>query len=155
MQQLTLRFPRQARSPRSQRGASLLEVLIAVLILAVGMLGMAALQAITLKNTGSAAQRSSAVIQSYAMFDLMRANRDAARAGQYNQGWLCAAPGGGTRIGNDIGQWIGQLQDVMGESACGRITCGADDCEVGVRWDDSRATGGDDEPYEIVTTSRL
>lgn len=154
MQQLTSRFPRPARSPRAQRGASLLEVLIAVLILAVGMLGMAALQAITLKNTGSAAQRSSAVIQSYAILDLMRANRDAARAGQYNQGWLCAAPGGGNRVSNDIGQWIGQLKGAMGESACGRIDCRADVCIVGVRWDDSRGTAGD-PGKTIETTSRL
>lgn len=140
--------------PRTQRGASLLEVLIAVVMLAIGMLGMAALQAITLKNTGSAAQRSSAVIQSYAMLDMMRANRDAARAGQYNQGWLCAAPGGGARVANDVGQWIGQLQGAMGEAACGRINCGANTCEVGVRWDDSRGTGGQDT-QQIVTTSRL
>ena len=152
--QLTSPIRRQPRASRQQRGASLLEVLIAVLILAVGMLGMAALQAITLKNTGSAAQRSSAVIQSYAIFDLMRANRDAARAGQYNQGWLCEAPGGGNRINNDISQWIGQLKGAMGESACGRIACGANDCRVGVRWDDSRGTGGD-AAQQIETTSVL
>lgn len=142
-------------SEKSQRGASLLEVMIAVLVLAVGMLGMAALQAVTLKNSGSAAERSSAVIQSYAMLDMMRANLDAARAGQYNQGWLCESPDGGTRIGNDLRQWITQMQATMGSTACGRITCDADTCEVGVRWDDSRATGGETEPQQIVTMSRL
>jgi type IV pilus assembly protein PilV len=136
------------------RGASLIEVMIAVLVLAVGMLGMAALQAVTLKNSGSAAQRSTAIIQSYAMLDMMRANLDAARAGQYNQGWLCEAPGSGTRINNDISQWIGQLQAAMGETACGRITCGANECEVGVRWDDSRGSGGD-PGEDIVTKTRL
>lgn len=154
MQQVTGSTRGHARPLRAQRGASLLEVLIAVLILAIGMLGMAALQAITLKNTGSAAQRSAAVIQSYAMLDMMRANRDAARAGQYNQGWLCQAPAGGARVSNDIAQWVNQLQDAMGESACGRITCGANACEVGVRWDDSRGTGGG-STQQIVTTSRL
>lgn len=138
-----------------QRGASLLEVMIAVLVLAIGMLGMAALQAVTLKNSGSAAERSSAVIQSYGMLDMMRANLDAARAGLYNQGWLCQAPAGGTRVGNDLRQWITQMQATMGSTACGRITCDADTCEVGVRWDDSRATGGEAEPLEIVTMSRL
>lgn len=140
---------------RAQRGASLLEVMIAVLVLAVGMLGMAALQAVTLKNSGSAAERSNAVIQSYAMLDMMRANRDAARAGQYNQGWLCAAPGAGTRINNDLSRWIAQMQDTMGPSACGRIQCGAEACLVGVRWDDSRGTGNNPEPQVIETTSRL
>lgn len=137
-----------------QRGSSLLEVLIAVLVLSVGMLGMAALQAVTLKNTGSAAQRSAAVIQSYAMLDMMRANRDAARAGQYNQGWLCETPTGASRINNDLALWIGQMQTSLGPSACGRIQCGANDCEIGVRWDDSRGTGGSDE-HAITTASRL
>ncbi|MBL2545245.1 prepilin-type N-terminal cleavage/methylation domain-containing protein, partial [Klebsiella pneumoniae] len=48
-----------------QRGASLLEVLIAVLVLAIGMLGMAALQAVTIKNSNSASARSLGVIQVY------------------------------------------------------------------------------------------
>ncbi|MGY4516674.1 type IV pilus modification protein PilV [Lysobacter sp. HA18] len=137
-----------------QRGSSLLEVLIAVLILAIGMLGMAALQVVTLSNTGSASQRSTAVIQSYAMFDLMRANLGAARSGQYDTGWLCQAPATGTRISNDVNAWIGQLQSAMGDTACGRITCGTNTCTVGVRWDDSRGSGGDTQ-QKIETTSRL
>lgn len=146
---------RPTRAVRSQRGASLLEVMIAVLVLAVGMLGMAALQAVTLKNSGSAAERSNAVIQSYAILDMMRANREAARAGEYDQGWLCEAPAGGARIGNDLGRWITQMQATMGTSACGRIDCEADTCEVGVRWDDSRGTGNNLEPETITTVSRL
>lgn len=155
MQSMNL-FPRSrpARARARQRGASLLEVLIAVLVLAVGMLGMAALQAVTLKNTDSAAQRSAAVIQSYAMLDMMRANRDVARAGQYNTGWLCAAPAAGTRVGNDVASWLGQLQGAMGATACGRIACGTVQCTVGVRWNDSRGTGGG-EQHAIETTSRL
>lgn len=143
-----------SRARTRQRGSSLLEVLIAVLVLAIGMLGMAALQAVTIKNSGSSAERSNAVIQSYAMLDMLRANRDAARAGQYSQGWLCEAPAGGTRISGDLARWIGQLQQGMGSSACGRITCGAAQCTVGVRWDDTRGTDGN-EQQEITTTSRL
>ena len=138
----------------TQKGSSLLEVLIAVVILAVGMLGMAALQVVTLRNTGSAAQRSAAIMQTYAMFDLMRANSAAARAGQYNQGWLCQAPAGGSRINNDLATWITQLQSTMGDTACGRITCSSASCQVGVKWDESR---GDSEsaPDPVITTSRL
>lgn len=137
-----------------QRGSSLLEVLIAVVILAIGMLGMAALQAITIKNTGSASQRSTAIMQTYAMFDLMRANPGAARAGQYNQGWLCEAPAGGTRITNDLRTWITQLQAGMGSTACGRINCASATCTVGVRWDDSLGTAGDSQ-LVLQTDSRL
>lgn len=141
------------KTNHKQLGSSLLEVLIAVVILAVGMLGMAALQVVTLANTSSASQRSTAVIQSYAIFDLMRANPGAARSGQYNQGWLCQAPGGGTRISNDLRSWINQLQGAMGPSACGRITCGSQTCLVGVRWTESRNDIGGTQVIE--TPSRL
>lgn len=145
------------RGTRStQSGASLLEVLIAVLILAIGMLGIAALQAITLKNTQSASERTTAVIQSYAMLDMLRANRGAAVAGAYNQGYLCEAPEdpAASRIAGDMDRWIGQMQETMGSTACGRITCAAQTCTIGVRWNDSRASGGDDT-QELITVTRL
>ena len=152
MQASTLHRGRASR----QSGASLLEVLVSVLILAIGLLGIAALQSITLKNTQSSSERTAAIIQSYAMLDMMRANRDAARAGNYDQGWLCEAPEdpAASRIAGDLDRWIAQLKQSMGASACGRITCGAVSCEVGVRWDDSRGTDGDAE-QEITTETRL
>jgi type IV pilus assembly protein PilV len=162
-QEMTSLRHRNPRTPRrAVRGVSLLEVLIAVLILAIGMLGIAALQALTLKNTQGSAERSGAVIQSYAMLDMMRANSAAARAGNYDQGWLCAVPEDGVgRIGGDIARWINQLKESVGPSACGQIDCGTVTCTIGVRWDASRNTGGptgedSTETEEIFTTvSRL
>lgn len=149
-----------ANSRQRQSGSSLLEVMIAILVLAIGMLGIAALQAITLKNTDSSAGRSNAVIQSYAMLDMMRANREAARAGQYDQGWLCEPAeidpdAANARVMGDVNRWIVQLQQSMGPSACGQIDCGANECTVEVRWDDSRATGGEEDPETLETVSRL
>lgn len=139
-----------------QSGASLLEVLVSVLILAIGLLGIAALQSITLKNTQSSSERTAAIIQSYAIFDMMRANRDAARAGTYNQGLLCDAPANpaASRVAGDLDRWIAQLKQSMGDSACGSIDCGAVTCSVTVQWDDSRASAGDAE-QRITTTTRL
>ncbi|WP_227977693.1 type IV pilus modification protein PilV [Arenimonas daejeonensis] len=139
-----------------QAGASLLEVLIAVLILAIGMLGIAALQAMTLKNTRGAAERTTAVIQSYAMMDMLRANRGAAVAGNYNQGYLCEAPEdpAASQIAGDMDRWIAQLQQSMGPTACGRITCGAQTCTIGIRWNDERASGGE-AIQELTTVTRL
>lgn len=141
--------------PASQRGASLLEVLIAVLILAIGMLGMAALQAVSLRNTQSASDRTTAVIQSYAMLDMLRANRVQARSGAYNQSLLCVAPEDtSNRINGDVARWITQMQEAMGPTACGSITCAASTCEITVRWDDSRASEGE-AAKEITTETRL
>lgn len=141
---------------RTQAGASLLEVLIAVLILAIGLLGIAALQSLTLKNTQSASERSAAIIQTYAMLDMMRANRAQAIARQYDTGWLCTAPEdpAASRIDGDMARWIGQLKQSVGDSACGQIDCGAVNCNIGVRWNDERGTGGAVE-QEIETRTRL
>ena len=139
-----------------QSGASLLEVLVSVLILAIGLLGIAALQSITLKNTQSSSERTAAIIQSYAMLDMMRANRDTARSGGYNTGLLCEAPEdpGASRVAGDQDRWIAQLKQSMGDSACGSIECGAVECSVTVQWDDSRGSDGDAE-QTITTTTRL
>lgn len=151
-----MRTQAHTSSRRTQAGASLLEVLIAVLILAIGLLGIAALQSLTLKNTQSSSERTAAIIQSYAMLDMMRANRDQAIARNYDTGWLCEAPAnpGTSRIAGDMARWIGQLKQSVGDSACGQIDCGAVTCTVGVRWNDERGTGGD-ATQEIETQTRL
>src|SRR3546814_2402887 len=66
------------------RGTTLSEVLIAVLVLGIGMLGIASLQATSLRNSQSSLERSQAVIATYAIIDAMRANRNDALAGAYN-----------------------------------------------------------------------
>lgn len=152
-----MRAPSHTRRPTPrQSGASLLEVLVSVLILAIGMLGIAALQSISLRNTQSASERTAAVIQSYAMLDMMRANRTAARAGQYDRGWRCEAADDPSvsMVEGDWDRWLTQLKQSMGESACGTVDCGSVSCTIGVRWNDSRATEGEEE-LMIYTTTRL
>ncbi len=165
----SLQRNRSLRLGSSQRGTSLLEVLISVLIMAVGLLGIAAMQATALRNSQGSTERSQAVIQSYAIIDAMRANRAAALGGDYNTGadWMCAVPAGGSLAGNDQARWLRSLRttiadDVDDDSICGSITCTAATgiCVVGVRWDESRSgsTGGaqtGDVEYSVQTRVRL
>uniref|UniRef100_E6PLK4 Putative type-4 fimbrial biogenesis PilV transmembrane protein n=1 Tax=mine drainage metagenome TaxID=410659 RepID=E6PLK4_9ZZZZ len=58
-----------------QSGFSLIEVLIALLVIAIGLLGIAGMQALALSNTSTARQRSLAAIQAASMGSMMRANR--------------------------------------------------------------------------------
>lgn len=67
---------------RPQSGFSLIEVLIAILVLGVGLLGLALLQSISLRNGNSAAHRTQATNLAYEMIDMIRANRP--EAGNYN-----------------------------------------------------------------------
>lgn len=63
-------------NPRSRsQGFTLVEVLVALLILAIGLLGLAALQAQSLKFNHDALVRSEATLLAYELMDQMRANR--------------------------------------------------------------------------------
>lgn len=66
------------------KGFTLLEVLIAVLILAIGLLGMAGLQVAGLRNNYSAYLRSQSTQLAYDIADRMRANPAGVIGGSYN-----------------------------------------------------------------------
>lgn len=66
-----------------QRGFTLLEIMIAVFILAIGLLGMAHLQVATLKATQSADFKTQATMLAADMVDRMRANSEGAYNGNY------------------------------------------------------------------------
>jgi type IV pilus assembly protein PilV len=66
------------------RGFSLIEVLITMLILGIGLMGLATMQFISLKNLNSSHFRYQAALIAYDMAERMRANRSAVTAGTYN-----------------------------------------------------------------------
>lgn len=62
-------------SVKMQRGLTLIEALIALLVISIGLLGIAALQLTSLKQTSNANWSSQAVWYSYEMTDRINANR--------------------------------------------------------------------------------
>jgi type IV pilus assembly protein PilV len=64
-------------------GFTLIEVLVAVVMLAIGLLGVASLQVMGQRTNDSAYLRSQAALQAYDMTDRMRANLMGVRAGGY------------------------------------------------------------------------
>lgn len=62
------------RSNRLQSGFSLIEILVAVLIVSVGVLGVAGLQLLSLQNNTSAMFRTQAFQAAYGIIDRARAN---------------------------------------------------------------------------------
>jgi type IV pilus assembly protein PilV len=133
----------------------LLEVLVALFVLAIGLLGVAGMQMNALKTAHSSAQKSEATMLAYLMLDAMRANRTAALNGSYNLAeWTCTPPSGGTLPQNDQHNWLQKAQAMLGTATCGAIACdGAGNCTVKLRWDDSRAGGSDQSTFSL--TSRL
>ena len=133
----------------SQMGVGLIEVLITVLVLSVGLLGLAGLQIISLKNNQSAMERSLAVVQSYTMIEAIRADTESAKQGRFNIG-LEDNAGSGTFPAGVHTLWREQLKQNLGDDATGSVSCDNTECTIIVQWDDSKGTEGDDS-QQIVT----
>lgn len=68
-----------------QHGFTLVEILVAIIVLAFGLLGLAGLQLNSLKNNNSAYLRTQATLLAYDMLDRMRANQPGVANGDYDQ----------------------------------------------------------------------
>ncbi|MGQ0618551.1 MAG: type IV pilus modification protein PilV [Panacagrimonas sp.] len=66
------------------RGFTLLEVLIAIVVISIGMLGVAGLQLAAVRSNTQSYERSQATALAYEMADKLRANRIAASEGAFN-----------------------------------------------------------------------
>lgn len=127
-----------------QTGVGLIEVLIAILVLSIGLLGMAALQAKALSTNNSAMARSMVVLASYSILEAMRADRSNALAGNYNTtvyGNNCPTTQN-TLAETQTGVWCALLQNKLGalKSTQGTVSCqstGA--CQITIQFDDSHA----------------
>jgi type IV pilus assembly protein PilV len=85
-----------AHFPRSrQRGFTLIEVMIAVFVLSIGLLGVAALQLTAKKSSHQAWQRAQAVLLADSILERLRMNPSAAAS--YHTGIGSSALGAGTR----------------------------------------------------------
>jgi type IV pilus assembly protein PilV len=106
------------------RGFSLLEVLIALLVLSIGLLGIAGLQVFSLKYNHQSYERTQATMLINEIVDRMRANPDAVTAGLYDDvpigdpystysGYgTCPTTCSSTDLFNyDIFQWKKRMQD--------------------------------------------
>lgn len=112
--------------PRLQRGVGLIEVLIAVLILSIGLLGIALLQVQSLSSNNSSMARSAAVVASYSVLEILRAKRaDALGLDQTLDAGDCDADGS-AYIKAQLKDWCeNELADRLGESAKGHVECNA------------------------------
>jgi len=67
---------RKVIQPKAQAGFSLIEVLVSLLVLAIGMLGMMTLQNISLQNNASAYYESQAMFLAYDALDRIRTSKN-------------------------------------------------------------------------------
>lgn len=113
--------------PGRQSGMTLIEILVTVIVLSIGLLGMASLTVGSLKNNQGAFLRTQATILAYDMADRMRSNTAEAISGSYNNASTTSAPSaptcgakgctGAERVAADIQAWKQQIEGASGNMA--------------------------------------
>ncbi|MDT8403751.1 type IV pilus modification protein PilV [Sulfuriflexus sp.] len=159
------------------RGFTLVEVLVAVFVLAIGLLGLAGLQAKSLQFNYSAYQRSQATILAYDIIDRMRANLGEAQAGNYDITDTAGPPsstncqtnsatcGASTMASFDLSQWKCALGTYDANTACttfgikgallegvGSVVTNAGVVTVTVKWADDRTKESTDNARKTSFT---
>ena len=153
--------PHARAQSATQRGFSLVEVLVALLVLSIGLLGICKLVLFSARANDSAYLRSQATTLAYSMLDAMHANRQTAIDGSYNVAAANAATDPGAQCNSaapctdsltlaqyDLFQWKQRLQ-ALGPTGNGSITTAtttdpvsgttATTATITVTWDDTVA----------------
>ncbi len=113
----------------SQRGATLIEILITVVIISLGLLAVAAQQAVALKTNNGSYLRSQATFLAYDLADRIRAAPDSALNGSYDDG--SSHP--------DRQQWDLRVSALLGTGASGQVVRNSREVAITLIWNDSRA----------------
>jgi len=130
----------KAASKLKQRGVGLIEVLIAVLVLSIGLLGLAGLQLRTLRNNQSALERGMAVVETHAIADAMRADRANAILSRFDITLAAGDPSGTLFRQVAVRRWRQNIVASLGVGATGSIACNGTVCTIVIQWDDTRAS---------------
>lgn len=142
------------QSCHSEQGFTLIEILVAVLILSLGILGLIGMESLALKSNLSAYHRSQATILAYDLADKMRGNP----AGVAGSEYLAAFPNGAAHASScvsysgavtgsgctpqkiaerDIYEWTTKITEIL-PSGAGSLAVASGIHTVTVSWDDDR-----------------
>ncbi|MGB5650147.1 MAG: type IV pilus modification protein PilV [Sedimenticolaceae bacterium] len=138
------------------RGFTLLEVLVALIVLSIGLLGLSGLQTTGLRGNHSALLRSEATMLANDILDRMRANRQEALDGSYNIAFAdsaasaaCSANCLPAQVANaDLFQWRSYVERLPGGQGQVDVTSGV--ATISIQWVDDRS-GTTSAPFVTVT----
>ncbi|MFJ2537986.1 MULTISPECIES: type IV pilus modification protein PilV [unclassified Pseudomonas] len=139
----------RAGSKNAQEGMTLIEVLVALLILTVGLLGAAAVQLNALKYTDSSRMTSQASFIAYDMMDRIRANSGA--------DYTVTPPTSGNLSvarDQDLYDFTTNIVGFGGPTATGSITLNQRVYTITITWSDARAANTASAQRSFVLTSR-
>lgn len=101
------------------RGFSLIEAMVALLVLSIGLLGIAALYVETLRASRTALYRTEAVVQATDLADRMRANRVPANAYACGNPTCIPANGGNVIADADLADWMNAIAAALPAGTAG------------------------------------
>ncbi len=126
---------------RKETGATLIEVLVAMVVLAIGLLGLAGLQATSIQSNHSAYYRSQATLLASDLADRMRANRTEALTDAYLIDFPTSSTSNdedsGTSAQKDIAAWLNQLARTLPDGT-GKVEKDSTLVTISIRWNDTR-----------------
>ncbi|MCS6944632.1 MAG: type IV pilus modification protein PilV [Sutterellaceae bacterium] len=138
-------------SLRHQCGLSMIEVLVAIVILSVGLLGVAGLQAASLRASHSAFYRAQAAQFAADMAERMRANLGQAANYELHLGASGPAAGCTGVCAADVLDWLTRLRTLPAGAGSIAVDTVNQTVTIVVQWDDSRAGGASNAAYTVVT----
>ncbi len=104
------------RRIHKESGFSMIEVLVALLVLAIGLLGVAGVQLLSMQQTANSTLRSEATLYAQTAADRVRAN------------------GGDVLDSADLAQLEANMQQVLGADSDLQISVSADVAQITVQW---------------------
>jgi type IV pilus assembly protein PilV len=154
---------------RNTQGFTLIEVLVALVVVAIGLIGMAGINAAAVKYTKGAEGRSHASELAYDIVDRIRASRDSLTRGGYASAnapapTICQrarAAVSAIRDTEDIAAWRNQVACLLPRGE-GQISIGGVDATTGlypvtvtIQWDESRIDRGSQPAYSFVVRTQI
>ena len=133
----------------------MIEVLITIVIISIGLLGIAGIIVNSLKSTQSSGARSQATVLANDIIDRMRANRTTAESANapYNLALSADTPSGGTIPASDLSDWRGSLAATLPSGSGGvSVDAATKRVTVTVQWNNSRVAGGSNSEQVVVET---
>lgn len=118
---------------RSNRGFSMIELLVAVLVLAIGLLGVAGVQLLSMQQTSNSNMRSQATLAAQDVAERVRANA------------------GGAIGGEELASLQARLQRDLGPGSQVQVQINGETAQISIQWDERGSFAADENATQTFT----
>jgi type IV pilus assembly protein PilV len=141
-----IKLPSCLRGRTAQRGMTLIEILVAIVVLSIGLLGLAWLQLKGLQVGQGSTYRWQAAMLAEDIADRMRSDRPSALAGNYSGTFAAGATSTSGPLGTQsaMNDWLARLATLPSGNTIISAPAGAagNQVTITIAWTDTRANAG-------------